>query len=205
MGAFMAEYKLLDQVRHAQDEFVGSHGGPILILPEAFLNRWWGVFNDEGKPVYQQESTDYDRACVGGDLPLKISLRDASPGDTHSWALVLECPDPSQFVPIENGVLVVRWVGAETTSGLLSVALQVPEAMWELDCLRLEVPSGGLAMLDSAGDGRRPGDLDNGLGRIDLTPGTYAIDRLVEVDTTVEHPAGNDEEVMTQLIRFRLV
>jgi hypothetical protein len=200
----MAQFKVLPQFEHIDDgRFVGSHGGPILVVPKAHVQMWWGCYDEHGEHVFGRAPTDYDRACEDGDLPFTIPLRDAPEGDPQRWALVLEAPDNSAFHPTEDGVLVVRWVGADTAAGLLSVALQVPDSEWERDVLELEVAPGGLCMFDSSGDGRRPDAIDNGVAEVDLAPGRYTVDRIVEIETDVEHRDGTVEDLMVQLVRLR--
>ena len=203
----MATYSIHDDVADADDDaFAGSHGGPLVVVPRAHLASWWGCFNAAGDHAYGTEPTDYDRACVDGPLPFVIPLRHAGDHERHHWAMVLESPDPTCFWPGPNGtVLIVRWVGADTAAGLLSVALAVEEGEWDRTDVVLDIPEGGLAVFDSAMDGRSPDEMENGIEYCELPPGRYGVDRILEIETEVEGGAEGDEEVMIQLLRLRRV
>jgi len=180
--------------------FVGSYGGPLLLLPTKHKHGWWGCSNEAGDHVYDVEPTDYDRACEDGDFPFAVDLeRD---GHADGWALVLESPDPARIIDVDGVATVVRWVGAETAVGLLSLAQQVPPDAFETTGLEVEVPDGGVSLFDSSADGRNPEHMDNGIQEFALPAGRYAVERVVSVEGVVEMDDG-DEEVMTQLVRFR--
>lgn len=194
--AYRAELGDLD------DRFVSSYGGPLLVVPRAHLEDWWGCCNERGEHVYEKEPTDYDRACAAGDFPFAIPLRGAPAA--ARWALVLEAPDATCFWPGEDGdLLLVRWCGADSAAALVSVALGVDESRWEETDVELEVPPGGLALFDSAMDGRQPERMDNGLVFAEAPPGRYAVDRIESIDAIVTGGPDGDEETMTQLLRLR--
>jgi predicted DNA-binding WGR domain protein len=43
--------------------FVGTEGGPLLILPQELLLSWNGVFDADGKYIFETKPCDYSRAC----------------------------------------------------------------------------------------------------------------------------------------------
>jgi hypothetical protein len=171
--------------------FITSEGGPLLFLPERAAKQWWGVCNEEGESVFDKEPTHYDRACaVRGDAgTLKVD---------GATAVVLGTPDQTALHPLEDGVLLVRWVGADHAAGLLAAA--VGPGVYKP--LKPTLTSNGEPWLlfDSAQDGRSLGKKD--FARITIPKGTYRVELMTEWDGDVSL-GGKTSGVMATAVRLR--
>jgi hypothetical protein len=134
--------------------WVASNGGPLLLVPEEFVDAWLGIdpppdgrvirtrfrWNESSPPC------DYDRACDINDYLGEISVGRGS-------AVVLgDEPLPTVWRPspnAEGGVLVrCRYVESEADEQRLLES--IPAVDFELSSFHLETLSGRVALFDSA-------------------------------------------------------
>ncbi len=127
-------------------EFVGTAGGPVLVLPLAHMAAWFGVNDADGQYAFEVKPTDYDRACDVHD-----SIGAVPVGPSQAW--VLPSPDPVAFHPLEDGGLLLRWVGADNSASVLAGALLAPGELWA-DTGEVLTSEGGFVIMDAANDGR---------------------------------------------------
>jgi hypothetical protein len=171
-------------------KFVETEGGPFVFMPARVAKQWWGVCNEAGDPVYGEEPTHYDRACdAKGSVPL-LKVGDAK-------ALVLRSPDPAALHALENGVLIVRWIGADHAAAVLAPAV----GPGKFKATRQKVESRGEPWLlfDATRDGRDvPAKL---VAKVGVPKGTYAIEEMDEWSGTISL-AGKTSDAMTSAIRL---
>ncbi len=163
--------------------WVGSNGGPLLLVPGEHLPSWGGVeppadgrrieaqfrFNGPDEPA-----TDYDRACdVMGWLGL-LNIGDGygmvlggEPLDT-AWQPTAAAGDGGD----DTGGLLIRWVYADHEADIIAARAHVPQTAWQDEGLVLSVGHEPLYLLDAA----CPGSELEGDGHlmIPLPPGRYA-------------------------------
>ena len=178
--------------------FVGQ-GGPLVVLDAADADRWWGTLDEAGKTAPRGTSDFETIACqVEGEVELAaLSQRGGAPA---ALALMLGTPDMAAFHPMPHGLLLLRWVGADTAAGLLAAALALdPDAF---DPVGELVVSGELWMFEATEDARDPRGFLYPWTRISLPAGRYAVSASQEWEGFVQGPAG-DEEVMVSALRFR--
>ncbi|MFD7256718.1 Imm21 family immunity protein [Streptomyces sp. NPDC059874] len=144
-------------------EWIGSEGGPLIVVPEQDLTSWQGCDFESN-----MSDDDYSRACeVEGYLGV-IPVGRAE-------ALVLGEPWSTTYVP-DHGCF-VSWIGADSEDAMLDSVEQALEgAAWEAEVL-WEVP-GPVVLLDSGlpgvpGPNSEFDDLDR--LRIDLEAGRYLV------------------------------
>ncbi|WP_406309210.1 Imm21 family immunity protein [Streptomyces sp. NBC_00623] len=128
--------------------WVGSVGGPLVVVPASALARWAGctaggmVNSDAGTP------DDYDRACAVDDLAGVLVM-----GEDCSQALVLaDEPARSCYLPEHRALL--RRLAADSESDLLAAAeavLDDPATEWE-ECGTWRT-DGQAVLMDSADAG----------------------------------------------------
>jgi hypothetical protein len=142
--------------------FVGSEGGPLLVVPEEVRLLWRGTGEHYGR---DGGDNDYDRLCARtrgtGFFPV-VGTR----------ALVLDGPDATAWWPLsDQSGLFVRWIGADSEAQIVRA---VEEALPSLTFTAVDgvlvLARGQLTLFDSAlaGDDPHPAQLD-----ITLWPGRY--------------------------------
>jgi hypothetical protein len=158
--------------------FLDTEGGPFVALPERALAKWTGVSDED------DEDDDYERACSNRGFVL---------GEHEG--LVLDSPDATAVLPTDEGVVFLRWLGADRAVDLLAA---LPFAKRWKKSKKTFVAKGPLVLFDAALAGRRLGKRK----RLDvpLRRGEYAID-WTEVDGVVE----GGHAVMAVFVRLRRV
>ena len=174
-------------------EFVSTHGGPVLMMPVAHQARWHGVYDESGAYVFEKEPTDYDRACGSGDPVAPIAC-----GPSQAW--VLPCPDATAFHPLDDGGLLVRWIGADNPETLLAGALLAPETLWS-DTGHVLESEGAFLLMDAVDDGR---DIEFPHTTFPLAPGRYAVWSMREFDGEVLWDGASHELMVTAIGLRRL-
>lgn len=184
--------------RGAALSFIGhGDGGPTVIVPNAVLAKYWGVFDEHGGDP-GLENTHYNTVC---DAELLM------PFEGHEL-LVLQEEGSTAWVPDGDGGLLLRWVGADSGAALLAAVQgqsftpagrNGTDAVWT-------IPDGGLTFMHAVEDGRRPiAQRMWDSTAIELPPGRYAVEQLAcgEWRGTVAFPDGHVEEVMMMCYRLR--
>ncbi|MFE0464815.1 Imm21 family immunity protein [Kitasatospora sp. NPDC058965] len=154
--------------RHgAEPSWVGSMGGPLVVVPVSAVHRWDGCTEDGVIVGGTDQHDDYDRACAVDDLAGVISLRDAGPVS----ALVLG-DEPASTCYLAEHRAFVRWLAADSDTELLAAAeavLNDSATPWQ-ECGTWET-DGPAVLMDSAEAG---GDLGvpypDGKGQPDEAP-----------------------------------
>src|SRR5918998_4373634 len=114
-------------------EWVGTSGGPLIVLPAEIAHHWRGIeppldaqvpegwkWGDPNGPV-----CDYDRACGVED---DLGTLDVGPGQ----ALVFgDEPMITAFLPRPDGGVFVRWGYANSVSEVRLAISDVPEDHWQ--------------------------------------------------------------------------
>lgn len=180
--------------RAATLSFIGhGDGGPTVIVPNAVLAKYWGVFDEHGGDP-GLENTHYNSVC---DAELVM------PFEGHEL-LVLQEEGSTAWVPEGDGGLLLRWVGADSAAALLAA---VEGQAFAPACPGpWTVPDGGLTFMHAVEDGRRPAAQrmwDS--SEIALAPGRYAVEQLAcgEWQGSVAFPDGHVEDVMMMCYRLR--
>lgn len=175
--------------------FVETTGGPFLFLPERAAEDWWGVCDEAGEAVFGKEKCDYDRACaVKGEVGT-LKVKDAT-------ALVLGTPDITAAHLLDDGLLLLRWVGADHAAALLAAALG--PGKYRPTKITLESRGEPWILMDSSLDGRTlrtAGKKER--SRVQLPKGRYRVEQLQEWNGEVLLD-GKKSEVMASAVRLRL-
>lgn len=162
--------------------FVGTEGGPLLVLPYELLQSWHGVYDESGAYVFGTAPCDYERACEWrGEWVRSIRVGDA-------LGLVMHSDGAGAWLPNDAGGIFVRWAAADLAAALVQAALNVTNTSWRGPTQRVTVgPSGKLALFDAArrgeelltmtGDALMEQDVRWAL-MISLVPGTYAVHQI---------------------------
>ena len=179
-------------------QFVGTDGGPFVVIHERDLADWYGVVDEDGELIDEPGDADYWRACEIGYAGLVEGIRGVS-------VLAISGPIAHAFFRTGDGGFFIGWQGADTAAGCLGAVLAQPEDVWEYDDFTWEV-TGPALMMDANRDGR---DFDRERWpRVELEPGKYLVARLVassthEFDGEVRHPDGRIERLMVSAVRLR--
>jgi hypothetical protein len=172
--------------------FADSEGGPLIVMSESAAPEWNGVFDPDGTAIYGTAPCDYDRACAAS-----YGLVDV--GSTQ--ALALETPDNGTFLPRPDGALIVRWVGADDASTLISAALGVTDDQFTDPVGELPHDGGMLLMFDSAARGSA---LTAGrTASIELPAVIYGVRLSAEWQGSVVGDDGQPHDVMVQVLELR--
>ncbi len=166
--------------------FVGTEGGPLIVMSESAVSSWRGADGPTDVP------SDYDRACSGSFHVIEVGPR---------LALVLETPDNSAFVARPHGALIVTWVGADDAATLISAALAIPDDLFTEHVGELVHDGGGLLMFDSVlpGDSLEPDQT----AAIVLDAGTYAFRVCTEWQVAVLGSDALPHDVTAQVLALR--
>lgn len=179
-------------------KFIGhGDGGPTIILPNAVRDRWKGVAGgDEGG-----EGTHYDLACRSEETLEFEGLH----------AFCLQEVGATGVLPVKEGVLLPRWVGADSKAGVLAAALQVEyqPVLKNGQPLLFESQGGRFTLMHSV-DGGAPETWDWESTEFEIPAGKYAVEQM-DVDGGIEwrglvmFPDGKTEDSMIQAYRLRLL
>lgn len=158
--------------------FLETEGGPFVALPERALAKWTGVGDED------DEDDDYERACSARGFVL---------GEQEG--LVLDEPDSTAVLPTDEGVVFLRWVGADRAVDLLAALPHAKRWKKSKPTFRAKGP---LVLFDAALEGRKLGKRK----RLDvpLRKGEYVIEW-----TEVEGVTEGGHEVMAGFVRLRRV
>lgn len=162
--------------------FVGTEGGPLLILPQELLSSWNGVFDADGKYIFETEPCDYSRACEWkGKWVNSIRVGEGT-------GLVLQSISAAAWLADEHGGIILRWSAADSAAPLVHSALTVSQRTWKSTRLRIKVGSSqSLILLDATRKGSDLLNLPNNefmergfrwALRIQIPEGTYAVDQI---------------------------
>ena len=191
---------------HQTAEGLHFVGGELLVLvARAHLTEYWGCNDEDGE--YSDDS-HYEEICAAEGLHCEVA---------GNPVLSLQTPDSTAFLPTETGGYLLRWIGADSAAGVLSVALQQPyQALGERTWT---VPEGGVVLFAGTADRREmeplvaqaladgKSHLPKGepFLHIALPSGAYEIDQLEgrEFRGKVRHPSGELESLMVQSFRLR--
>lgn len=136
-------------------KWIDSLGGPLIALPEAMAHAWRG--NDAG-------SGDYDRAC---EVDGWLGVVDVDGAD----ALVFgDEPALTCCVPVLDGVVIARWICAETDSDVEQLLSDIPADGFDSEELILRVKRVPLVVFDSVFSG----DAAEDSLTIELPAGSYS-------------------------------
>ncbi len=173
--------------------FVGhGDGGPTVILSNSVRDAWLGV-GDGG------EQDHYRLACE--------SMETFEFMGTQAFCLQEE--GSTAVVTLEDGLLLPRWVAADSPAGVLGVALAASYQPVLRDGEPVYFESaGGRFTLQHAVD--RGAHREEDAFEFELPAGRYRVEQIdakgwLEWQGRVLHPSGDEEEVMVQAYRFRRV
>lgn len=183
--------------------WVNSGGGPLIVIPSEVAHHWrgdgkLGLHNGDLSMVWDtvRKHTDYGRACGVADY---LGVLEVGPGE----CLVLgDEPMLTTILPTNDGVLIVRWMYAESEEEVLRAAQSLPEDIWEAMSHQVYVGGGGLVLFDSAYPGDDlPSTCDDGASvpwmKVPVPMGTY------EVDTADYQPDASTRLILHRLRRSR--
>ncbi|MEU6973771.1 Imm21 family immunity protein [Kitasatospora aureofaciens] len=147
--------------------WVGSMGGPLIVVPVSALHQWGGCTQDGVMLGDTDQEDDYDQACAVGDYAGVISLRETE----SATALVLgDTPDNTCYLAEHRAFM--RWLAADSDIELLTAAeavLSDPATPWE-ECGVWET-DGPAVLMDSAEAGKDLGvPYPDGRGQPDQAP-----------------------------------
>ncbi len=171
--------------------FVGTDGGPLVLVHEKELEGWRGVLGEDDQYVDEPGDADYWRACVPAGRVIE--------GVRGVRALSLEGPIAHAFVPTDDGGVFLAWQGADSAAGCVAALLAQPESAWEPTDERWE-STGPAWLFDANRDGR---ELDREAWiRVELPPGDHRISVLPGFDGEVKHEDGRVEPVSITAVRL---
>ena len=179
-------------------KFVGhGDGGPTVILPNAVLDRWQGVMGGDAGA----EGTHYDLACRSEETFQFAGLD----------AFCLQEVGATAGLPIKEGILLPRWVGADSKAGVLAAALQVKyqPVLRNGQPLLFESQGGRFTLKHAVDSGARE-TWDWESTEFEIPAGKYAVEQM-DVDGGIEwtglvvFPDGTTEDSMVQAYRLRLL
>jgi len=108
--------------------WVGSMGGPLLVLPVSALSEWGGSTQAGMLAGTGDDVDDYDRACELDGLAGVIAV-----GGKGRQGLVL-ADEPARTCYLPEHQTFVRWLGADSEADLIDAAKKVlvdPAVDWE--------------------------------------------------------------------------
>jgi hypothetical protein len=149
---------------------VGTEGGPLLALPKEALAAWRGVLLSNGKPGEGDfAGTDYGRACALNAYTSpwgNYGFLDV--GEHRGLVLGRRC----EVGKLKDGTCLLVIEG----DGEGVAALMKEQRPWKKLDGELELPSGQLALFDSAMEGGKT----NNKATLKLAPGKFAVDEYDE-------------------------
>jgi predicted DNA-binding WGR domain protein len=188
--------------------FVGTEGGPLMVLPEELLPSWNGVYDAEGRYIYETDHCDYTRACEWEGSWIRNIVVGEGIG------LVLHSDSAASFLPDDTGGVFIRWSAADSAAPLVHALLRAPKSKWKRTGISVKVgPSQGLVLFDAArkGSGLKdlPGNefMERGMRwalRVELARGTYAVDQIDNIQGRLLH-GSQPTDFSTELTRLRLL
>lgn len=179
-------------------EFVATDGGPFVLIHADDLGRWYGVLDENGEFLDDDQDADYWRACVNEHVAVVEGCRGIQ-------VLSIQGPISHAFHRTHDGGLFIGWQGADTAAGCLGAVLAQSEDAWAYRDFTWRV-RGPAILMDANRDGRQ---LDRDRWPVvDLEPGEYLVgvlfgDSTHELDGEVQHPDGRIEKLMVSALRLR--
>lgn len=125
-------------------KWIGSYGGPFLLLEEQLLNQWRGVHVKNSQVL----ESDYDRACNIADYVGLVSV-----GSDFGIVLGDEPFMTIWYSPEPNNGLIVRWVYAENEASVIAALTNWQNIKWEETELKVHFQDGKLVLFDAACEG----------------------------------------------------
>jgi hypothetical protein len=183
-------------------DWVGTLGGPLIVVPAGIAHRWRGATFSTGLALLdprtrQRENfpqiDDYTRACA-----IEGFLGTVKIGRGKGLVLTGERA-PATFILKNEGSIIVRVAYSDLSDDhIVNLVESAPAAIWESTAFQIQVSRGGLLIFDSvfAGDDlpAKPGEGANVPWiKLRLLPGGY------QIDTAIYEPTSE-----TQLILHRL-
>jgi len=169
-------------------DWVGTFGGPLIVIPAGSARRWRGA-NFLTRVAQLDPSIrrwanppridDYARACAAEGYLGAVTVG-------RGTGLVLTGErEPAAFLTTDKGGVIIRVSYSDLSDdGITHLVNTTSEAIWEPTPYRLRVSRGGLLMFDSvcAGDDL-PSDPGEGANvpwmRLRLVPATYSISTAI--------------------------
>gem|GEM_PF-2049922 len=183
----LAQAKMLKFVGHGD-------GGPTVILPNAVRASWTGIEE-------RDDGSHYELACDSEET-FEFEGLDA---------FCLQEVGSTAVLTVPEGLLLPRWVGADSEAAVLAVALQVSYEPFLRDDapLLFESKGGRFTLMHAVERGDSPGT-NSEFFEFDLPAGKYAVEQMaigdgVEWTGEVTFPDGSTEDSMVQAYRFRLL
>jgi hypothetical protein len=155
-------------------KWIGTQGGPLLLLPQSLVKLWGGCVASYTAVYYLSNDgatavTDYDRACnVSGAAGL-LQL-----GTEQCMVFGNECCQAT-WIPATGSVIgyLVRWLYADGEDSILSAVSTLSENLFQEPGLQFITRSGPLLLTDSAIPGKKM--LEGNSLMIDLPSGQYRV------------------------------
>jgi hypothetical protein len=171
-------------------------GGPTIILPNAVRGRWGGI-----QKIAGEEETHYDFAC-GNEETFEFDGHDA---------FCLQEVGSTAVLAVPEGLLLPRWVGADSKAGVLAVALQVPYKPVlddDDDPVFFESKGGRFTLMHATEWTGAPEQFQQTSLEFEIPAGKYAVEQMdvdgrAEWKGKVNFPDGQSERSMVQAYRFR--
>lgn len=161
-----------------------TNGGPLIALSRALVDAWHGALPSPEAPTPPgweygdgRVVCDYDRAC---EPPVdSVVVADS----TSTWmvdvgggrALVLDEECCTAALRWDDGLVIVRDVGAASEQDTLELIAEVPEGGWVTTPFEVDLSSGAVFLFDAAYSGRERDSADGGVLEAELVPGVYRI------------------------------
>lgn len=169
-------------------EWITSEGGPLLLLPEKYLDAWEGTDEPSNGRVVEAQfrrdpdisATDYDRACDVEDF---LGVIDVGEGQGVIFG---DEPLMTTWLPstTEDGGMFVRWVEAESEADLIEFATSFSQTDFHDTSVSITVDDSDLILFAAYEAGRDNFEVRL---RIGLANGHYKFSTLYVSDrlTTV--------------------
>lgn len=143
------------------NDWLESGGGPLILLSEAVIGQWGGTLLPPHDPV----SGDYARAVAIKDYAGVIPVG-------KGFGLVLGGdPLPARMVALEDGLLIIRVVYAESSDAANAITRMRREMPYEGEPLQFQHFGEAVVLMDSAFPGEAPPDLL----QLPLRAGTFMV------------------------------
>ena len=137
-------------------KWIGTEGGPLILIPLPLVARWEGTDPPNGGRVVHAEfrwsvpegiATDYDRAC---DVRDNLGIIDVA----GAHALVLgDEPNDTCFCSTSDGGVLVRWDFAPSLEAVETLLHRLPTEGFVSESLQFNVQQSPFVLFDSACSG----------------------------------------------------
>lgn len=141
--------------------WIESSGGPLVLLPELLLPSWRGTLPPPHEPI----SGDYARA-----VEIKEYLGKIAVGQGEGLVLGGD-PLPAAAIPVADGLLVVRWVYAESDMAAEIAIRNARRLPYRPEAFLFDNGDDIVVLMDAAW----PGDAVAEVTRLPLRKGTYGV------------------------------